>query len=135
MGVNIDDPGPGPREIGIRYDPIDTVSAAESVSQDKAIAAALSWIALPANLQASAHIETRLVLFTDENRYSLDSSGNKKYVLWRAPAWVVTITGIDIPASGGAPRRHIHRQMTFNHEMNVVIDARKGQYLQAFTYR
>jgi hypothetical protein len=72
MDVNIDDPGPRPREIGIRYDPIDAVTAAESVSQDKAIAAALSWIALPADLQASAHIETRLVLFTIENRYRQD---------------------------------------------------------------
>src|ERR671932_2438853 len=100
MGVNIDDPGPGPREIGIRYDPIDTVTAAESVSQDKAIAAALSWIALPANLQASAHVETRLVLFTDEDQYRQDPSGNKQYLVWRIPAWVVSISGIDIPSRG-----------------------------------
>jgi hypothetical protein len=135
MSVNIENPDPGPTGIGIRYDPIDAVSAAESVSQDKAIAAALSWLALPANLQASARIETRLVLFTNENQYRLDSSGNKRYEVWRVPAWVVTISGIDIPSYGGVPRRHIHRQMTFNHEMNVVIDARTGQYLQAFTYR
>jgi hypothetical protein len=114
MGVNLDDPGPGPREIGIRYDPIDAVTAAESVSQDKAIAAALSWIALPEDLQASAHIETRLVLFTDEHQYSLDSSRNKQYVLWRVPAWVVTISGIDIPSHGGVPHRH--NKVTFNHE-------------------
>jgi len=103
------------------------------IDRDKAIAAALSWIALPDNLQASAHVETRLVLFTNEDRYSLDSSGNKQYVLWRVPAWVVTISGIDIPSRGGVPHRK--HQTTFNHEMNVVIDARTGQYLMAFSYR
>ena len=138
MATNIENPDPGPTQIGIRYDPIDAATAAASVSQDKAIAAALSWLALPDNLQATAHVEARLVLFTDENRYRQDSSGNKQYVMWRVPAWVVTISGIDIPAHGGPPRRHsrhVDRQMTFNHEMNVVIDARTGQYLQAFTYR
>jgi hypothetical protein len=62
----------------LRDDPIDAATAAASVSQDNVIVAALSWLALPANLQASAHIETRLVLFTDENRYRLDSAGNKQ---------------------------------------------------------
>ena len=134
MGVNIDDPCPGPRHIGMRYDPIDAVTAAESVSQDKAIAAALSFFPLPDNLQSSAHIETRLVLFTDEHKYRLDPSGNKQYVMWRVPAWVVTISGIDIPSRGGSPHSKPHN-ITFNHEMNVVIDARTGQYLMAFTYR
>ena len=134
MGVNIENSGPGPTEIGIRYDPIDAVTAAGSVSQDKAIAAALNFFPLPADRQASAHIETRLVLFTDDHQYRQDPSGNKQYLLWRVPAWVVTISGIDIPSRGGSPRSRPHN-ITFNHEMNVVIDARTGQYLMAFSYR
>ena len=133
MDARIENPGSGPTQIGIRYDPIDAVIAAASVSQDKAIVAALSWLALPGNLKASAQIQAQLVLFTDESRYRLDSSGNKQYVLWQVPAWVVTISGLDIPSRGGIPHRQ--NQMDFNHEMNVVIDARTGQYLQAFTYR
>jgi hypothetical protein len=133
MSANIENAGPGPTQIGIRYDPIDAATAAASVSQDTAVAAALNFLALPATQQASAHVETRLVLFTNENRYRLDSSGNKQYVLWQVPAWVVTISGLDIPMRGDIPHRQ--NQTTFNHEMNVVIDARTGQYLQAFTYR
>jgi hypothetical protein len=94
---------------------------------------ALNWMALPDNIQASAHIETQLVLFTNENRYRPDSSGNKQYVSWQVPAWVVTVSGIDIPMRGGVRGRQ--NQIRVNHEMNVVIDARTGQYLQAFTYR
>ncbi len=133
VSVNVTDPGPGTTDIGIRFDPIDTATAAASVSQDQAVAAATSWLALPDNVQAAARIETRLVRFTNENWYSQDAAGIKHYQLWQVPAWVVSTSGIDIPSRGGLPGRN--NQVSYNHEMNVVIDARTGQYLQAFTYR
>ena len=46
MGANTENPGPGPTQIGIRYDPLDAATAATRIAQDKAIAAALSWMAL-----------------------------------------------------------------------------------------
>jgi hypothetical protein len=92
MDVNIDDPGPGPRDIGTRI-----VHKWEPVQ--------------PGYFRQQA---VRVVA---------------------GPGLGGDNTGIDIPSSGGAPRGHIHRQMTFNHEMNVVIEARTGQYLQAFSYR
>lgn len=46
------------------------------------------------------------------------------------PAWVITFQGLEIPF-GGVPGD----KPSYNHEMNVVIDARTGEKIHYFTYR
>jgi hypothetical protein len=46
------------------------------------------------------------------------------------PAWIITFEGLEIP-SNGPPGS----EPEYNHEMNVVIDARTGEYVHWFTYR
>ena len=129
MIIHVKDAGPGPTDIGIRYD---LPAVASRVTQDQAVAAATARLGQPLAAQAS-QIETRYVLFTDEQWYQQDAAGVKHYVLQRVPAWVVTFSGVNFALSGGG--RDSSPTPRFNHEVNVVIDARTGEYLQLFSYR
>jgi hypothetical protein len=73
-------------------------------------------------------IATRYVLFSNDQCFTTGATGQTHLVWQRVPAWVVTFTGVNLPSRGGEP-------VTFNHEVNVVIDAKTGEYLQLFSYR
>ena len=113
----------GPTEIGIRYE---TPNVASTITEDQAIQAAKARIGLLADQATS--IATRYVLFSDDQHVTTDATGQKHFVCQRVPAWVVTFTGVNLPSRGGEP-------VTFNHEVNVVIDARTGEYVHLFSYR
>src|SRR5919204_2406465 len=50
----------------------------------------------------------------------------EKHFVWqRVPAWVVTFMGVNLSSRGGDA-------VAVNHEVNFVIDARTGEYLQLF---
>jgi hypothetical protein len=125
---NVKDTGSGPTEIGIRYE---TPNVPPVITEAQAIQAARDR--KPGLADQATSIATRYVLFTDEQRFTQDAAGNKHYALQRVPAWVVTFSGVNFPLVGGP--RGSSPTPRFNHEVNVVIDARTGGYLELFSYR
>ena len=113
----------GPTDIGIRYE---VPSVAPVITEAQAIQAAKGR--KPGLADQAASIETRYVLFSDDGFFDKDATG-RQYRPWqRVPAWVVTFKGVILPSRGGDPD-------AVNHEVNIVIDARTGEYMQLFSYR
>jgi hypothetical protein len=113
----------GPTEIGIRYE---TPNVAPVITEAQAIQAARDR--KPGLADQAASIATRYVLFSDDQCFTTDATGQKHFVWQWVPAWVVTFTGVNLSSRGGDPG-------SVNHEANVVIDARTGEYVQLFSYR
>jgi hypothetical protein len=82
----------------------------------------------PGLADQATSIATCYVLFSNDQCFTTDVTGQKHFVWQRVPAWVVTFTGVNISSRGGDPD-------SVNHEANIVIDARTGEYLQLFSYR
>jgi hypothetical protein len=119
---NVKDTGLGPTEIGIRYE---TPNVPLVITEARAIQAAKDR--KPGLADQATSIATRYVLFSDDRYFDKDATG-RQYRPWqKGPAWVVTFTGVNLPSRGGDPD-------AVNHEVNVVIDARTGEYLQLFSY-
>ncbi len=114
----------GPASIGIRYG---SPSSPPKITQQQAIQLATTRLGLPLANQAT-HINALYVLFSDDQYYSTDAKGQKSYFFQNVPAWVVTFQGVNFASSGRGPAR-------FNHEVNVVINAQTGEYMELFTYR
>ena len=114
----------GPESIGIRYG---SPSSPPKITQQQAIQLATTRLGLPLAHQAT-HIHALYVLFSDNQYYSTDANGQKNYFFQNVPAWVVTFQGVNFANSGRGPAR-------FNHEVNVVINAQTGEYMELFTYR
>ena len=52
------------------------------------------------------------------------------------PAWVVTFQGVEVPDRGLRPRRGDPApEPSHNREMNIVVDARIGEFLTGLSYR
>jgi hypothetical protein len=113
----------GPTEIGIRYE---TSNVSPVITGAQAIQAARDR--KPGLADQATSIATRYVLFSNDQYFTTDATGQKHLAWQRVPAWVVTFTGVNISSRGGDPD-------SVNHEANVVIDARTGEYLQLFSYR
>ena len=119
---NVKDIGLGPTEIGIRCE---TPNVPPVITDAQAIQAARDR--KPRLADQATSIATRYVLFSDDQYFTTDATG--QHLAWqRVPAWVVTFTGVNLPSKGGDPD-------AVNHEVNIVIDARTGEYLQLFSYR
>ena len=121
--MNVEDSGVGPKDIGIRYE---VPNVASVITEAQAIQAAKDR--KPGLADQAASIETRYVLFSNDEHFDKDATG-RQYRPWqRVPAWVVTFKGVILPSRGGDPD-------AVNHEVNIVIDARTGEYMQLFSYR
>ena len=121
--INVKDIGLGPTNIGIGYE---TPNVAPAITEAQAIQAARDR--KPGLTDQAASIETRYVLFSDDGYFDKDAIG-RQYRPWqKVPAWVVTFKGVILPSRGGDPD-------AANHEVNIVIDARTGEYMQLFSYR
>jgi len=114
--------GPGPVSW-LHYEVPATLA---TVSQTRALQVAQQRVGEGLAGQAT-QIDAHYVLFSDENNYSIDAQGQKHYAFARLPAWVVTFSGVNFALRG--------RQPAYNHEVNVVIDARTGQDVMLFSYR
>jgi hypothetical protein len=121
--MHVEDIGVGPTNIGIRYE---VPNVAPVITEAQAIQAAKHR--KPGLADQATSIETRYVLFSDDGYFDKDTTG-RQYRPWqRVPAWVVTFKGVILPSRGGDPD-------AVNHEVNIVIDARTGEYMQLFSYR
>lgn len=75
---------------------------------------------------APTGVSVQLVLFTDRNRGVENPDGSFTLSFLRVPAYVVRFTGVPQPVLGvSGPRDRPAVQ-----ELNVVIDARTGDYLE-----
>jgi hypothetical protein len=121
--MHVKDIGVGPTNIGIRYE---VPNVAPVITEAQAIQAAKHI--KPGLAGQAASIETRYVLFSDDGYFDKDATG-RQYRPWKqVPAWVVTFKGVILPSRGGDAD-------AVNHEVNIVIDARTGEYMQLFSYR
>lgn len=84
----------------------------------------------PLNTFPDARIQAKLGYFSNDGYYKLSASG-RELVIQNRPSWIFTFTGVAVPMS--VPRGF---SGTFtHHEMNVVVDAVTGQYIQMFNYQ
>ncbi|HKO23365.1 MAG TPA: hypothetical protein VJY65_01350 [Chloroflexota bacterium] len=118
---NVKDTGLEPMEIGIRYE---TPNVPAVITEAQAIQVARD--SKPGLEDQATSIATRYLLFSDDQCFTSDAMGQKHFVWQRVPAWVVTFTGVNLSSRGGD---------SVNHEVNIVIDARTGEYLLLFSYR
>jgi hypothetical protein len=129
-----DNPNPqGPpntlESIGIRAEPARGVP---QVSQAAAIAAAERWGGGLSDRATT--VTTQFVLFSDDHNYTELPSGEK---IRDVPAWLITFEGLEMRAFGGCFPYGCsdEERLRFNTELNVVIDARTGDLVEAFAYR
>lgn len=101
------------------------------VAADQAIATARSEAA---GLAASpTGVSAQFVLFTDRNRGTVAADGSLTLSFKSVPAWIVRFTGVPQPVFGRlgvgsqAPRPA--------QELNVIVDARSGAYLEMFSFQ
>ena len=113
----------GPTNIGIRYE---IPNVAPVITEAQAIQAAKDR--KPGLADQAASIDTRYVLFSDDGYCDKDATGQQYRPWQKVPAWVVTFKGVIISSRGGDPD-------DVNHEVNIVIHARTGEYLELFSYR
>lgn len=64
----------------------------------------------------ATQINAQYVLFSDH------------YFFQNVPAWVISFEGLNLGSHGPPP-------ITFNHELNVAINAQTGEYMEEFSYR
>lgn len=121
MGINLDPPAPG-------IEPLITAEQAISISRDEFASQVV---------EASA-VSTAFGLFTDSD-YGPDNgaAGTASPYYTQVPAWIVTFENAFIPVYGGSlPGREappLHLSSPISHgQLNVVIHAETGEYLEAF---
>jgi hypothetical protein len=116
---------PSLTQVGIQIVPISTLPAAQyqplkssAIAESMAIANAREF-AGGVDWNQPNSVEAMLVLYTNFHHGEKDTL-----------AWIVTYKGVIYAAHGvaGSP-------LQTNTELNVVIDARTGKYLEAFSYR
>ncbi len=77
-------------------------------------------------------IDAYYVLFSDDAYYL---PGQARPAFQQTPAWIIVLGGIDMPRrSGPRPRQgQATRPLQYAHELSIVLDARTGAYMQAFS--
>jgi hypothetical protein len=108
--------------IGVRFG---KPASAPIVSQGEAVSTARLRAGSVAD--EATEVLANYVLFSDDQYYSVDAFGQRQYAFQDVPAWVITFRGVYYGrgSGGGKP----------NTEMNVVINAQTGEYMEVFSYR
>lgn len=121
-------------EAGVRLEPV-RPGDGPTVSQDAAIAAAAKAAGGLGDLNRP--FSAQLVRFTDLNR---GPDGGPLVIEGRL-VWLIRFTGTPQPVYGGldpvsgAPQAELVPPDEVATELNVVIDATTGTYVEAFSYR
>lgn len=127
-GANPAPAAPGPAAAGIRTSQLAPFQGA--ISRDQAVQEART--PLPGVVAQATSIRTTLVSFSDDHYADVSPQTGQivNYHFQNTPAWVVSFEGISLPSHG--PHGAV---TTVNHELNVVIDARTGQYMEMYSYQ
>jgi hypothetical protein len=105
------------------------------VSQAAAITAADTWG--EGLSDRATTVTAQFVLFSDDHNFTELPSGEKIYHIRNVPAWLITFEGLELQAFGDCFPYGCSddEPLPFNTELNVVIDARTGAFVEAFDYR
>ncbi|HET7091249.1 MAG TPA: hypothetical protein VFL17_21655 [Anaerolineae bacterium] len=117
----------GPEIVGARYEKPDSPPA---ITMDQAIQIAKDRLG-PALAAQATQIEANHVLFSDDQYYSTDEQGQRRFFFQKVPAWVVTFRGVAFLATGGRGTGEV----AYNTEVHIAINAETGEYMELFTYR
>lgn len=104
-------------------------AVAPSISADKVIDLAIQYAGELASNAKDASVQ--YVLFTDRNRGMPNADGSVKLEFENVPAWIVRFRGVPQPMFGGFGSR-VGVQAE---ELNVVIDAETGAYVEMFSFK
>lgn len=127
-------PDLGPETMGIRYG-APKVDFKPAISMEKAIEIAkgrVGWPLEPLAVEKNIQIGANLVLFSDDEYYTENERGEKKYFYQDIPAWVVTFSNIKFYTPSGGRGND---GPTYNTEINVAIDAVTGNVLEDYSYK
>ena len=118
--------GVGPDSAGVRYE---TPQVAARITKAQAIQAAKDWLG-PQLVSQATQIQAQHVQFSDDQYYREDTAGQKQYHFQKVSAWVVTFAGVSLPSHGKRGSTVLP-----NHEVNVVINADSGEYMEMYSYQ
>lgn len=107
--------------------------AAPIVTQDEAVSLALKYAGPLAAEPTGA--SAQYVVFTDTKRANADSVGDLNslsFAFDHVPAWFVRFTGVPQPVFGGYGTGG---GGVVAQELNVVLDAATGEYLEMFSFQ
>lgn len=100
-----------------------------ATSQDMAIAAAQRFAGSLAD--GADSVSARLVSFTDTHAATIEPDGSRSLDFVDVPAWYVRFLGAPQPIYGGLGTAHDDPAT----ELDVVVDARDGSYVEMFSYQ
>jgi hypothetical protein len=136
------------QEFGIRFTPQVVGNDAaptlpneqRGVTMAQAISTAMD--AAPSGVDYHAHTllpgvqaTAQYGLFSDDRYGQMLPSGRRQLYLQDRPAWVVTLSGVQLPSHGPRRAGAVHPAGADHNEVNIVIDAATGQYLMGYSYR
>src|SRR5262249_5317296 len=116
----------GLQAVGVHFDP---PTGAVHITMEQAIKAAGASLG-PALASQATGIAAQYTLFSDDQRQATDAQCNRYRKFRRVLAWVVIFEGLNLPNHGPSGR-----PLRYNHEGYVLIDATKGEYMEAFSFR
>jgi hypothetical protein len=100
-----------------------------TISAESAVDLALQYAGALANNAQDASVQ--YVLFTDSQRGELITDGSLRLEFENVAAWIVRFRGVPQPVFGGlGAARGVQAQ-----ELNVVISAETGEYLEMFSFQ
>jgi hypothetical protein len=111
-------------EAGISFTRLRTPSGSKE-AEAKAVETAQRSIGAVAN-KPRVHVSVRYGRLTDSD-YTSGSTGQQSPLYVNRLVWLVTFDGVDVPGLGPGASGHANAQM------NVVVDARTGEYLEAYS--
>jgi len=118
-----------PEAMGIHYG---VEPSSTGISKEQAIHVATDHVGHMA-AQAS-RISARHVLLTDDQRFTEDASGQKRYLVQHLPAWIVTFEGVTFQGRGHLRRADGHTVPSqANHEVTVSVNSLTGEYIMLYT--
>ncbi len=122
----------GAASMGISYRPA-SGSFSSAIAVEQAIAIARDSVAFMPTPEGEAQVEAKLVLFTNEYGCRVEDERGEQKPCVDVPTWLVTFSHIRYPLRGGV--RGGNRTPVYNSEVNVVVDAARGEVIETFSYR
>jgi len=118
--------------VGVSYRPA-PASFSPAITMEQAIDIARGSVAFMRAPEGEAQVEAQLVLFTDGYGCRVEDERGEQKPCVDVPVWLVTFSRIRYPMRGGV--RGGSTTPVYNSEVNVVVDALRGDVVKRFSYR